>query len=156
MRVFDDKDDVALEATRIGTSYLVNVPAGKRILALASSHSVTHNNASWTQWHRRLGHFNMQDVKKLVRMSTGIVSEKATALEKSKPPYELCESCMVGKQHPTPSRVVNRMDLFKRATQKGELSHSDIAGGGKSVRTLGGARYVFGLTDDKIDMTEIL
>ena len=49
MTVFDDKDNVALEATRIGTSYLVNVPASGRILALASSHSVPHNHASWAQ-----------------------------------------------------------------------------------------------------------
>ena len=153
--VFDNKDNVALEATKIEISYLVNVPARERTLALASSRSVPHNHASWTQWHRRLGHLNMQDVKKLVRMSTGIDPEKATSLEKSEPPHELCESCMIGKQHRTPSRVVNRMDPFKRATQKGELSHGDIAGGGKIVRTLGGARYVFGLTDDKTDMTEI-
>ena len=33
MTVFDDKDNVALEATRIGTSYLVNVPGSGRILA---------------------------------------------------------------------------------------------------------------------------
>ena len=118
MTVFDDKDNVALEATRIGISYLVNVPASGRISALASSHSVPHNHASWTQWHRRLGHLNMQDVKKIVRMSTGMDPEKATSLEKSEPPYELCESCMIGKQHRTRSRVANRMDPFKRATQK--------------------------------------
>lgn len=34
------------------------------------------------------------------------------------------------------------MDPFKHATQKGKLSHGDIAGGGKIVRTLGGAHYV--------------
>ncbi len=47
------------------------------------------------------------------------------------------------------------MDLFKRATQKDEFSHGDIARGGKIVRTIGGARYVFGLTDDETNMTEI-
>ena len=56
MTVLDDEDIVALEATRIGTSYLVNVPASREILALASSYSVPNNHASWTQWHRRLGH----------------------------------------------------------------------------------------------------
>ncbi len=50
MTIHDNKDNVvALEATRIGTSYLVNVPANKETLALASSHSVPYNNASWTQ-----------------------------------------------------------------------------------------------------------
>ena len=49
MTIHDNKDNVALEATRIATSHLVKVPASKEILALASSHSVSHNNASWTQ-----------------------------------------------------------------------------------------------------------
>ncbi len=97
----------------------------------------------------------MQDVKKLVKMSTGIDPEKATSLEISEPPYKFCESCMIGKQHRTPSGVVNRMHPFKHATQKDELSHGNIARGGKIVRTRGGARYGFGLTDDKTDMTEI-
>ena len=48
MTVFDNKDNVALEPTRIGTSYLVNVLASERNLALASSRSVLHNHASWT------------------------------------------------------------------------------------------------------------
>ena len=88
-------------------------------------------------------------------MSTRIDPEKATSLEKSELPYELCESCMIEKQHCIPSCIVNQMDLFKRATQKGELSHGDIAGGGKIVQTLGRAQDVFGFTDDKTDMTEI-
>ena len=36
MTVFDDKENVALEAARIGTSYLVNVPAGGKNLAPSS------------------------------------------------------------------------------------------------------------------------
>ena len=36
MTVCNDKDNVALEATRIGTSYLVNVPASRKILAPSS------------------------------------------------------------------------------------------------------------------------
>ena len=36
MTVFDDKDNVALEATRIGTSYLVNVPTSGKSLAPSS------------------------------------------------------------------------------------------------------------------------
>lgn len=36
MKVFDDKDNVALEATKIRTSYLVNVLASRKILAHSS------------------------------------------------------------------------------------------------------------------------
>lgn len=66
-------------------------------------------------------------------MSIRIDPEKATSLEKSGPPHELYESYMIGKPHYTPSRVVNQIDPFKCATQKNELSHSDIARGGKIV-----------------------
>ena len=97
----------------------------------------------------------MQDVKKLVWMSAEMNPKKVTSLEKSKPPHELCKSCMIEKQHRTPSRVVNRMNPFKRATQKGELSHDDIAVGGKIIQKLEGTRYVIALMDDKTDMTEI-
>ena len=48
MTIHDDKDNVAFEATRIGTRYLVNVPASKKAFALAFSHSIQYNNASWT------------------------------------------------------------------------------------------------------------
>ena len=44
--VSDDKDNFALKATKIGTSYLVNVLTSKRTLALASLYSVPYNNAS--------------------------------------------------------------------------------------------------------------
>lgn len=42
MIVYDNKDNVALEAPRIRTSYLVNVSASKKPLALASLHLVPH------------------------------------------------------------------------------------------------------------------
>ncbi len=61
----------------------------------------------------------------------------------------------MGKHHRTLSRVINRMDLYKRATKKEELSHDDQAGGGKITRILGGSRIVFGLTDDLTDLTKI-
>ncbi len=86
MTIHDNKDNVVLEATRIGTSYLVNVPTGKETLALASSYSVPIINGSWIQFHRRLRYLNMQDVKKLVQMSTGVDPDKATSLGRSEPP----------------------------------------------------------------------
>ena len=44
--VFDNKDNVAAEAARIGTSYLVNILASERTLALAFWRLVPHNYAS--------------------------------------------------------------------------------------------------------------
>ena len=46
MTVSDNKDNITLEATRIRTSYLVNIPTSKRTLALASLYSVPYNNVS--------------------------------------------------------------------------------------------------------------
>lgn len=48
MIVFDNKNNVAFEATRIRTSYLVNILASKKTLALAFLRLVSHNHASWT------------------------------------------------------------------------------------------------------------
>ncbi len=61
----------------------------------------------------------------------------------------------MGKHHRTPSRVINRIDPYKRATKKEELSHGDLAKGGKITCTLGGSRIVFVLTDDLTNLTEI-
>ncbi len=68
MTVFDNEDNVALVGTRIGTGYLVDIPFDETYQAL-SSYSPPQNHASWTELHRRLGHLNMQDVKKLAGMS---------------------------------------------------------------------------------------
>lgn len=46
IKVFNDKDNIAFEAIKIGTSYLVNILDDKEILALASLHLVSLNNAS--------------------------------------------------------------------------------------------------------------
>lgn len=44
MSVFDDKNNVALEAIRIRTSYFINVLASKKTLTLAFSHLVLYNH----------------------------------------------------------------------------------------------------------------
>ena len=46
MAIFDNKDNVTLEATKIGTSYLVNVPTNEKILDLASLCLVSHNHVA--------------------------------------------------------------------------------------------------------------
>lgn len=45
MSIFDNKENVTLKATKIGTSYLVNILASKKTLALASLRLVLHNYA---------------------------------------------------------------------------------------------------------------
>ena len=88
-------------------------------------------------------------------MTLGINAQKVTLVKKSKPPHALCEACVMEKQHRTPFRVINRIDLYKQAPQKRELSHSDQAGSGKITFTSRGSRIIFGLTDDLTYFTEI-
>ncbi len=64
MTVFDNEYNVALVGTRIWTGYLVDIPFDDTYQAL-SSHSPSQNHVSWTEWHRRLEHLNMLDLKKL-------------------------------------------------------------------------------------------
>lgn len=54
-------------------------------------------------------------MKILEMMSTEIEPEKPTSVEKLEPPYKSYESCMIGKQHFTPSCLVNSMHIFKYA-----------------------------------------
>lgn len=42
--IFDNQDNIAFKATRIRTSYLVNVFASEKTLVLAFLHSVLHNH----------------------------------------------------------------------------------------------------------------
>ena len=88
-------------------------------------------------------------------MSLGIDAQKAMLLEKSEPPHSPCEVCVIEKHHRTSSRVINRIDLYKRATKKKELSQDDLAESGKIAHTLGGSCIVYGLTYDWTDLTEI-
>ena len=76
-------------------------------------------------------------------------------MEKSEAPHTLCEACVIGKHHRTSSQVINRMDLYKQATKKKELSHGDLVGSDKITHNLEGSRIEFGLMNDLTDLTEI-
>jgi len=153
--IIDDSDDEKiLSGTRVGTSYLLDLKYSKTPHALKSSYNLPANHGSWDQWHQRLAHLNMQDVKKLASMSIGINVPEADRLQKLVPAHDLCEPCMMGKQTKEPSRQPRRQ-TNKRETIKGAYLHSDLAGGGKIKRTLGGHAYVESFVDDATDMTFI-
>ena len=84
-------------------------------------------------------------------MSTDIDVAAADTLKKLKLLQDVCEPCVVGKQH----RAINRVPR-SRATVIGELIHTDIAGGGKIILIFNQrVRYVAVMTDDFIDYTTI-
>lgn len=125
--VFNNKNNVTFKVTRIGISYLINILASKRTLILAFLHLVFHSHISNPYWNWLFQNLNIQDMKKLIKMNIKIKSEKITFLKKFELPHKLNEYYIIRKQHCTSFCVVNQMDLFKCATQKGELSHSDNA-----------------------------
>ncbi len=142
--------DVTLSGTRAKSGgYYVDTSDNSSKIP-KSSHIAQNNKASWRQWHRRLGHLDMQDVKRLATMSTGIDVDAANNLQKREFPEEVCEPCALGKQHRNPYRIPHT-----RAATKGELVHTDLASGGRIKQTLGGARYVAAMTDDFTDFTVV-
>lgn len=64
---------------------------------------------TWEDWHRRLGHLNMQDVKKLAKM--GLIDGAEGDI------VGQCEACIMGKMHRKPSHQPVRAN--RRATRPG-------------------------------------
>ncbi len=128
--IMDSGKEKVLSGTRVGTSYLLDLKYSKTPHALKSSYNHPANHCSWDEWHQRLAHLNMQDVKKLATMSEGINVDEVNRLQKLIPDHKLCELCMMGKQTKEPSRQPRRQNPNKRETVKGAFVHSDLAGGG--------------------------
>ena len=92
----------------------------------------SQNTPELLLWHQRLGHRNIQEISKLLNMSTPV-----------KPCF--CEACVGGKS--------TRMPLYTReephfcAPRPGYLFHVDTVGPFR-VTTLGGGSYITLLVDD--------
>jgi hypothetical protein len=139
----DAKGAVALIGSRSeGGAYFVDTPTNPPNSIILASRTGSAK-ASWRQWHKRLAHLNMADVKRLANMSIGIDVNAANSLEGEESPESVCGACAIGKQNRSPSRIPHT-----RATKVGELVHTDLAGGGKIPLTDGGSRYVATMIDD--------
>ena len=151
-RFMNSKGAVALIGSRNDArAYFVDTPTNppnSRSVTLASRTGSA--KASWRQWHKRLAHLNMTDVKRLANMSTGIDVDSADSLENEESPESVCEACAIGKQNRTSSRKPHI-----RVTKVGELVHSNLVGGGKIPKTDGGSRYVATMIDDYSQYTTI-
>jgi len=151
-RFVDSKGAVALIGSRNDAgAYFVDTPTNppnSRSVTLASRTGSA--KASWRQWHKRLAHLNMADVKRLANMSTGIDVDSADSLENEESPESVCEACAIGKQNRTPSRKPHT-----RAIKVGELVHSDLVGDGKIPKIDEGFRYVATMIDDYSQYTTI-
>lgn len=84
-------------------------------------------------WHKRLGHQNIAQVKKVLRnLNINFKEDKDF----------FCEDCMMGKHHRS---SFNSSE--SRATKTGELVHADVCGPMQTT-SLGGSRYFVLFKDD--------
>jgi len=151
--IMDSDKEKVLSGTRVSTSYLLDLKYSKTPHALKSSYNHPVNYCSWDEWHQRLAHLNIQDIKKLATMSEGININEVNRLQKLIPDHKLCEPCMMGKQTKEPSRQPRRQDPNKREIVKGAFIHSNLAGGGLIKQTLRGHSYTESFMDNATDIT---
>jgi hypothetical protein len=89
-------------------------------------------------WHQRLSHTSYKTIIKMV--SNGLVD--GIDLQDNSTPSSICPGCAFGKMHRLPFKHGRR-----RATQVGEIIHSDVCGP-MEPPSPGGARYYVSFKDD--------
>ncbi len=144
-RFMNSKGVVALIGSRNDAeAYFVNIsinsPNSRSVILASRTESA---KASWRQWHKRLAHVNMADVKRLVNMSIDIDVNSADSLKNEEFSESICEACVIGKQNRTSSGKSHI-----RVIKVDELVHSDLIGDGKISKIDEGFRYVATMIDD--------
>ncbi len=79
--------------------YFVNASTNFSNFQTLTSRTHESIRASWCQWHKRLAHLNMTDVKRLVNMSINIDVNSINSLEEKEFSESICETCVLDKQH---------------------------------------------------------
>lgn len=97
--------------------------------------SLILNEEAVELWHRRMGHLNEADLKRLVNMSKGIV------LSQQPRSKSICEACSKAKSQ----RKVSRRQQREIVEKLGKI-HMDL-GGSINVFSIHGAKYYMLLTD---------
>ena len=95
--------------------------------------------ASLQVWHERLGHVSHNTIKKMCKaeMADGLLIDKNVIFP------ELCEGCIMGKQH----RLAFQTDRRNRARKIGGLIHTDVCGP-MNIASLAGSYYFVTFRDD--------
>ena len=129
-------------APKINNIYILMVsqPTAKITMLIqenrrALATNVMYNDEAVELWHRRMGHLNEADLKRLVTMSNGIVLNQKPHVK------ALCEACQKAKSKRKVSRRIQRETWEKL----GKI-HMDL-GGPYNVASYNGARYYMLLTD---------
>ena len=106
----------------------------------SSSESV---KTSWCQWHKRLAHLNMTDVKRLVNMSININVNSANSLKDEESSELICETCVIDKQNQVSSRKSHI-----RVIKVNELVHTNLVNNDKIPQINKEFRYVATFIND--------
>ena len=109
----------------------------------------TSNRNTWTQWHRRLNHLNMKNVKKFVVINLFDVNE-CNKHEKSN---KLYENCTMSKMHRTSNRKSMRIDSQRRIIRKNQRIHIDLVEESKIIKTSKSKRYAIIFINDFTNYT---
>lgn len=137
------KDEkLVIKGVRRGKLYEFDL---KIVRGFAGSVGHENNNSNALNlWHRRFGHLNIADVK---RLSTMKMVDGIEHLDKGE---GLCESCVFGKQ--------NRKPFLKsvgvRSKRALELIHSDVCGP-ITPNSINGHRYIVSFIDDYTHFTMV-
>ena len=119
--VFLKDDEVCALANRQGTKFLINLNPVQQETCAA---------LSLQEWHERMAHQNMEQVKAVLK-DAGIQSVESK---------DTCKACIEGKQHRKPFRHGDR-----KTTYASELVHADLSG--KLDESVGGSRYFLLIND---------
>ena len=112
---------------KIGTLYMTSSPRNTIAVADASTNT--------SLWHRRLGHMSKKGMKMLL--------SKGKSPELKSIDFDLCESCILGKQKNVSFLKTGRTPK----AEKLELVHTDLWGL-SLVASLGGSKYYITFIDD--------
>jgi len=130
-------NDKILEGKKENGLYTINIDKNECYLS-------ENQNMKSKEWHRKLGHLGITNIKKLLDISEGIKLSKADceAMEK-------CDICLKAKQTRLPFNSERQ-----RATRILEIIHTDVCGP-IDPETWDGKRYVLTILDDYTHFCEI-
>ncbi|RDX69512.1 hypothetical protein CR513_51366, partial [Mucuna pruriens] len=104
------------------------------VKACMSQERANIQHRSGELWHKRLGHMSEKGLEILAKDHLQSIKGQ---------PFDLCEDCLVGKQHKV---SFHRPDSGRRRKHILDLVHSDVCS--TSERSLGGAQYFVTFIDD--------
>lgn len=132
-KIYDVRNDLIATASLKDNMYKLNVTEHQETMLM------TTVSSDLDLWHRRLGHMNVDYMKKL----QGMAEESSfSKLKFAGCENKTCIVCCKGKQTRLPFK-----NSGTRATEMLELVHSDLCGP-MQVNSMAGSRYIFTLIDD--------